>query len=121
MIASKVKARPESENLQELKASSKAVADSTAQVIATCRALSNQVRIFHFFMQTNSLIFVSLQCLHLFKNAYPSSSTYLHRKFSHLIQLINTKCFFEELNFGIVIDYYRLYFDEVSLLWKGQV
>lgn len=43
VIASKVKARPESENLQELKASSKAVADSTAQVIATCRAISNQV------------------------------------------------------------------------------
>ena len=42
VIASKVKARPDSDNLQELKSSSKAVAESTAQVIATCRALSAQ-------------------------------------------------------------------------------
>ena len=43
VIASKVKARPDSTNLQELKTSSKAVAESTAQVIATCRALSTQM------------------------------------------------------------------------------
>ena len=42
VIASKVKARPESTNLGELKTTSKSVAESTAQVIATCRALSNE-------------------------------------------------------------------------------
>ena len=42
VIASKVKARPESENLHGLKSTSKSVAESTAQVIATCRALGNE-------------------------------------------------------------------------------
>ena len=41
VIASKVKARTESEKLQHLKTSSKVVAESTAQVIATCRTISN--------------------------------------------------------------------------------
>ena len=41
VIASKVKARTDSEKLQHLKTSSKVVAESTAQVIATCRTISN--------------------------------------------------------------------------------
>ena len=41
VIASKVKARSDSNNLQNLKSSSKVVADATAQVIATCRTISN--------------------------------------------------------------------------------
>merc|ERR1719211_233506 len=41
VIASKVKARTESEKLQHLKTSSKVVAESTAQVIATCRTIGN--------------------------------------------------------------------------------
>ena len=41
VIASKVKARSDSNNLQNLKSSSKVVAEATAQVIATCRTISN--------------------------------------------------------------------------------
>ena len=41
VIASKVKARSDSNKLQTLKTSSKVVAESTAQVIATCRTISN--------------------------------------------------------------------------------
>ena len=41
VIASKVKARAESEKLQNLKSSSKVVAESTAQVIATCKTINN--------------------------------------------------------------------------------
>ena len=41
VIASKVKARSDSEKLKHLKSSSKDVAESTAQVIATCRTVSN--------------------------------------------------------------------------------
>ena len=41
VIASKVKARSDSSKLHNLKSSSKVVAESTAQVIATCRTLSN--------------------------------------------------------------------------------
>ena len=42
VIASKVKARSDSNNLQNLKSSSKVVAEATAQVIATCRTISNK-------------------------------------------------------------------------------
>lgn len=41
VIASKVKARSDSEKLQNLKTSSKTVAESTAEVIATCRTINN--------------------------------------------------------------------------------
>ena len=41
VIASKVKARSDSNKLQTLKTSSKVVAESTAQVIATCRTISS--------------------------------------------------------------------------------
>lgn len=41
VIASKVKARSDSNNLQSLKSSSKVVAEATAQVIATCRTINN--------------------------------------------------------------------------------
>ena len=41
VIASKVKARSDSNNLINLKSSSKVVAEATAQVIATCRTINS--------------------------------------------------------------------------------
>ncbi len=43
VLASRVKARPQSEKLDQLSASSKSVAEATAKVIATCRACALQV------------------------------------------------------------------------------